>query len=54
MEVLFEELKPNGEVSGFTDNYCQVFVKGSDDLLGKFLKVEILSNSRTSLKGRLV
>ena len=54
MEVLFEELKPNGEVAGFTDNYCQVFVKGSDDLLGKFLKVKILSNSRTSLKGQLI
>ena len=54
MEVLFEDLKPNGEIAGFTDNYCQVFVKGSDELLGKFVKVKIISNSRTSLKGELL
>jgi len=54
MEVLFEDLKPNGEIAGFTDNYCQVFVKGSDELLGKIVKVKIISNSRTSLKGELL
>ena len=54
MEVLFEDLKPNGEIMGFTDNYCPVFVQGSDELLGKFAKVKIISNSRTSLKGELV
>ncbi len=54
MEVLFEDLKPNGEIMGFTDNYCPVFVKGSDELLGKFVKVKITSNSRTSLKGELL
>lgn len=54
MEVLFEDLKPNGEIMGFTDNYCPVFVKGSDELLGQFFKVKIISNSRTSLKGELL
>ena len=54
MEVLFEDLKPNGEIMGFTDNYCPVFVKGSDELLGQFVKVKIISNSRTSLKGEIL
>jgi len=54
MEVLFEDLKPNGEIAGFTDNYCQVYVNGSDELLGKIVKVKITSNSRTSLKGELL
>lgn len=54
MEVLFEDLKPNGEIMGFSDNYCPVFVKGSDELLGQFAKVKIISNSRTSLKGELL
>lgn len=54
MKVLFESLKPNGEISGFTDNYCQVFVKGSDELLGQFVDVKITSATRTSLKGEVV
>lgn len=53
-EVLFEELKPNGEVSGFSDNYIQVFVKGSEELLGKIVNVHITSASRTTLKGEVV
>jgi len=54
VEVLFEELKPNGEVFGFSDNYIQVFVQGSEELLGKIVKVKITSTSRTSLKGEVV
>ena len=52
--VLFDSLKPNGEVAGFTDNYCQVFVKGSDELLGKFVDVKVTSATRTALKGEVV
>ena len=54
LNVLIETLKPNGEVCGFTDNYLQVFTSGSDDLLGKFVNVKIVSNTRTSLKGVVV
>jgi tRNA-2-methylthio-N6-dimethylallyladenosine synthase len=54
LNVLVESLKPNGEVCGFTDNYLQVFAKGSDELLGKFVDVKIIENSRTSLKGEVV
>ncbi|MFA7083173.1 MAG: tRNA (N6-isopentenyl adenosine(37)-C2)-methylthiotransferase MiaB [Arcobacteraceae bacterium] len=54
MSVLFESLKPNGEIMGFSDNYCQVYVKGSDELLGKCVNVKIISSTRTSLKGEVV
>ncbi len=54
VEVLFESLKPNGEIAGFTDNYCQVFVKGSDELLGQIVKVKITDATRTALKGEVV
>lgn len=52
--VLFESLKPNGEVAGFTDNHCQVFAKGSDELLGKLIDVNITAASRTALKGEVI
>ncbi len=54
VKVFFESLKPNGEVSGFTDNFCQVFVKGSDELLGRFVDVKITDATRTTLKGEVV
>ena len=53
-EVLFESLKPNGEIMGYTDNYLQIFAKGSDELLGKFVNVKITKASRTSLIGEVV
>ena len=54
MNVLIESLKPNGEVCGFTDNFLQVFTKGSDELLGKFVNIKITDASRTSLKGEVI
>jgi tRNA-2-methylthio-N6-dimethylallyladenosine synthase len=54
VNVLIESLKPNGEVSGYTDNYYLVFAKGSDELLGKFVDVKITGATRTSLKGEVV
>ena len=54
MKVLFEDLKPNGEIMGFSDNGVQVFVMGSEELLGKIVNVKILSNSRTALKGKVI
>ncbi len=54
VNVLVESLKPNGEVSGYTDNYFLVFTKGSDELLGKFVNVKITGATRTSLKGEIV
>ena len=54
VRVLFEDLKPNGEAAGFTDNYCQVFVKGSDELLGKTVDVKITEAARTVLRGHVV
>ena len=54
VNVLVESLKPNGEVSGYTDNYFLVFTKGSDELLGKFVDVKITEASRTALKGEIV
>ncbi|XPV70692.1 MAG: tRNA (N6-isopentenyl adenosine(37)-C2)-methylthiotransferase MiaB [Halarcobacter sp.] len=52
--VLFDSLRANGEVSGYTDNFMQVFVKGSDELLGKFVDVKITDTTRTSLKGDVI
>jgi len=52
--ILAESLKPNGEVTGYTDNYYQVFAKGSDELLGKFVDIKITSATRTALKGEVV
>ena len=54
MTVLIESLKPNGEVCGFTDNFLQVFTKGSEELLGQFVNIKITEASRTSLKGVVV
>ena len=54
MKVFFEDLKPNGEIMGFSDNGVQVFVEGSEELLGQIIDVKIISNSRTSVKGKIL
>ncbi|MGA1932910.1 tRNA (N6-isopentenyl adenosine(37)-C2)-methylthiotransferase MiaB [Arcobacter sp. YIC-464] len=54
VNILVESLKPNGEISGYTDNYLQVFAKGSDELLGKFVDVKVTDVTRTALKGEVL
>lgn len=54
LNVLFEDLKPNGEVFGYSDNYISVFVKGSEELLGKIIPVKIIKANRTSLVGEVI
>jgi len=53
-KVYFEDLKPNGEIMGFSDNYLQIFVTGSEELLGQIVDVKITKASRTSLKGEVL
>ena len=53
-QVYFEDLKPNGEIMGWSDNGLQVFVSGSEELLGRIVSVRIIEASRTALKGELV
>ena len=53
-EVYFEELKPGGYVAGRSDNNWIVKVKGSEELLGKFVNVEITKPGRLSLEGVVV
>jgi len=54
LQVMFEDLKPNGLVMGFSDNYIQVYTKGSEELLGHIVNVKITEAGRTSLKGEVL
>ena len=51
--VYFDELKPNGRVAGRSDDGKLVFVKGSEELLGKILPVQITHTSRAALDGEI-
>ncbi len=53
-EVYFEELKPGGYVAGRSSNNWIVKVKGSEELLGKFVDVKITKTGRLSLEGELI
>jgi tRNA-2-methylthio-N6-dimethylallyladenosine synthase len=52
--VYFDELKSNGRIAGRSDDGKLVFVKGSEELLGKIIDVKILKASRGSLDGEVV
>ncbi len=53
-EVYFEELRPDGYVSGRSDNNYLVKVKGSEELLGTLANVKINKVGRASLVGEIV
>ena len=52
--VYFDELKPNGRVSGRSDDSKLFFVEGSEELLGKIVTVKVTKTSRGALDGVLV
>jgi len=52
--VYFDELKPNGRIAGRSDDGKLVFVRGSEELLGKIVDVKITKTSRGSLDGGVV
>lgn len=53
-KVYFDELKPNGRVSGRSDDGKLFFVEGSEELLGKIVDVKVTKTSRGALDGVLV
>ncbi len=53
-KVYFDELKPNGRVSGRSDDGKLFFVQGSEELLGKIVDVKVIKASRGALDGVLV
>lgn len=53
-EVYFEELRSKGLVAGRADNNALVQVEGSEELLGKTLKVKITNPRRLALYGQIV
>ena len=53
-KVYFDELKPNGRVSGRADDGKLFFIEGSEELLGKILDVKVTKTSRGALNGVLV
>jgi len=52
--VYFDELKPNGKVSGRSDDGKLFFVEGSEELLGRIVDVKVTKTSRGALDGVLV
>jgi tRNA-2-methylthio-N6-dimethylallyladenosine synthase len=52
--VYFDELKPNGRVSGRSDDGKLFFVEGSEELLGCIADVKVTKTSRGALDGVLV
>jgi len=52
--VYFEDLNPNGFVSGRSDNNLVIKTKGSQELLGEFRDVKITQIGRTIYTGEIV
>ncbi len=53
-EVYFDELKPNGRISGRSSSGRLVFVEGSEELLGKIVDIKIIKTSRGALDGIVI
>ena len=53
-KVYFDELKPNGRVSGRSDDGKLFFVNGSEELLGQILDVKVTKTSRGALDGEVL
>lgn len=53
-KVYFDELKPNGRVSGRSNDGKLFFVEGSEELLGKIVDVKVIKTSRGALDGVLI
>ena len=53
-EVYFEELRAGGMVAGRSDNNMLISVPGSEELLGRTVKVRITEAGRTSHRGEVV
>jgi len=49
--VYFDELKSGGRISGRSDDGKLFFVEGSEELLGKIVKVKVTKTSRGALEG---
>ncbi len=49
--VYFDELKAEGRISGRSDDGKLFFVQGSEELLGKIVKVKVNKTSRGALEG---
>jgi len=49
--VYFDELKTGGKISGRSDDGKLFFIKGSEELLGKIVKVKVTKVSRGALEG---
>ena len=52
--VYFDELKPGGRVSGRSDDGKLVFVRGSEELLGRIVEVKVVKSSRGALEAEVL
>lgn len=50
--VLFEEAA-DGMITGYTDNYVKVYVKGNEEMLNHFYDVRLIEEYRDGMKGEL-
>jgi len=54
-DILFEDISDKeGYIEGYTTNYIRVMAKGSSDLEGKILSVNIIGNEKEKLIGEII